>query len=245
MPLPDSAIQVFAPIPIELHYADVLRNLPSSVNIDTLLKPIEDSLEALSKVWHPRALLRWLAVEKISDTNIVLLLPENKTQTSLALGFSSRFMKQAKYGMIAIYTVGQELEKAAMTASSEKRHLDSYLYNLIGLTVLEKIGDCINKIVESQAFNLDWKVGPFLSPGSVHGWELHDQRSLCSLLPVQDIDVQCAENGVFHPFNTISCLIGIGPNYSTTTVGSSCQVCSNYDQCEIREIRQNGDENHA
>lgn len=81
--------------------------------------------------------------------------------------------------------------------------------------------------------------GPFLSPGSVHGWDLIDQAVLCSLLPLQEIDVQVGKkNGVLQPFNTVSSLIGIGLGYTAATVGSTCQICSNNERCEMKKIRE-------
>jgi hypothetical protein len=100
--------------------------------------------------------------------------------------------------------------------------------------VLEKVRQQINRIVEEQAQARNWGVGPFLSPGSVHGWELDDQRRLCDLIPLERIGVTRGDSGILKPFKTISCLVGIGPNYPAKTVGATCEVCSRRVQCAMR-----------
>ncbi len=121
----------------------------------------------------------------------------------------------------------------AAIASREKRVMDAYLYDIIGLAVLEKVRQRINRLVEAEAREMNWGVGPFLSPGSVHGWDLDDQVNLCALLPMEKIGVTRSEKGILEPFKTLSCLIGIGPDYSARTVGETCEVCSKKDRCEF------------
>jgi hypothetical protein len=238
MILRENDSQVLSSIPIDLTFADLAKRIPASPNSGKLLKTAEHTFEKVQGIWHPRAVLRWLPVARVFETWVSLVLPEEEGRANLAMGFSSRFLQPAKMVVISVYTAGSELEREAKKASSERRHLDAYLYELIGLTVLEKTGEYVNKIVETRAAELGWKVGPFLSPGSVHGWDLIDQTVLCSLLPLQEIDVQVGKNGVLRPFNTVSCLIGIGPGYTAGTVSSTCQICSNNERCEMKKIRE-------
>ncbi len=186
--------------------------------------------------WHPRAVFRWLEVAEAGGDS-VLLKPFEKGETSrLSLGFAGRFMAGAKYGMVAVFTAGDELEHRALTAAREKRVMDAYLLDIIGLVVLEKTRQQVNGTIEKKALELNWGVGPFLSPGSVHGWELDDQDNLCSLLPLEKIGVTKGGSGILQPFKTISCLVGIGPEYTDKTVGDTCAVCSKREKCEMRRM---------
>ena len=131
---------------------------------------------------------------------------------------------------------GQALEAASKKASENGHHLGSYFLDLIGLIVLEKIGNLIKQIAEKKAAESGWGVGPFLSPGSVHGWELEEQKKLCSLLPLEKINVTIREDAVLFPFKTISCLIGLGPGYDRVKVGTTCQVCSKNHDCQMKQV---------
>ncbi len=79
-------------------------------------------------------------------------------------------------------------------------------------------------------------VSPFLSPGSVHGWELEEQSKLCSLLPIERINVIIKNDTVLFPLKSITALIGIGPGYDSNKVGSTCDVCSKKNKCEMKQL---------
>jgi len=170
----------------------------------------------------------------------VLLTPfGNGKEKYLQLGVASKFMANAEQGVVGVYSAGDELEQAAAKASREKRYFDAFLYDLIGLAVLKKTKQQIDKIVEEEAQKNNWGVGPFLSPGSVDGWDLADQTNLCSLVPLNTVDLALRSGDIFRPFKTISFLIGIGPKYDAVTVGSTCDVCSMSHQCEMQRSQAN------
>lgn len=183
--------------------------------------------------WNPRAIFRWLPVLGVTEETIQVGTFEEHTATTLTMGFSAKFLQPARLTLLAFYTAGPELQFQAQRATSEKRYLDAYIIEIIALTVLEKVGVSISRLVENTASQHGWKVGPFLSPGSVHGWELSDQVVLRSLLPLHKVDIDCSDNGILSPFNSVSCVIGIGPEYTESTVGSTCQVCSNRSRCTM------------
>ncbi len=116
-----------------------------------------------------------------------------------------------------------------MNASSKGDLLEAYFLDLIGLIVLNKVEQTVKEIAEKQGRNLGWGVSPFLSPGSIHGWELEEQLKLCTLLPLKSINVKIRGDAVLSPFKTIPCLIGLGPGYDSVQVGTTCQVCSKND----------------
>ncbi|SHO52042.1 hypothetical protein [Desulfopila aestuarii] len=101
-----------------------------------------------------------------------------------------------------------------------------------------RTGHIIKEIAEKTAEESGRKVSPFLSPGSVHGWELEEQFTLCSLLPLQSIGVALSSNGILIPFKSLSCMIGIGTGYSSSQVGTTCQVCSRNARCEMQQPTQ-------
>ncbi len=136
--------------------------------------------------------------------------------------------------MVSSYTIGQTLDTEFANVSSKKSLLEAYMVDLIGLAALEKTGAIIKKSAENQARSLGWGVSPFLSPGSVHGWELEEQLKLCSLLPMDQINVKIREDAVLSPLKSIAALIGIGPGYDSIEVGSTCDVCSLRSNCDMK-----------
>jgi len=227
-------IHIFDRVNVTIAPEDLAATLKTGATGTKLLETADKLLSTIQGKWHPRAVFRWLQVKDVSGGTVSLKPFDEGESRHLSLGFSNKFMDGAKYGLIAVFTAGDELEHIALRASKEKRIMDAYLFDIIGLVVLEKTRQKINEVIEEKARQLNWGVGPFLSPGSVHGWELDDQDNLCSLLPLEKIGVTGGESGILRPFKSISCLVGIGPEYTSKTVGDTCDVCSKRTQCEMR-----------
>lgn len=233
----NSRVQVLDALKIEIVPRDIAQHAQPSANTTRIGEMAADVLARVQEDWRPRAVIRWLAVEQEDGGVILFKHIENGVAVGQAarlnLGFSSRFLESAQYGLVGVFTAGDELEKHAIRASGEKRYLEAYILDCIGLAVLEKTRQITNRVVEQRAVEMNWGIGPFLSPGSVHGWELEDQKNLCKLLPLEKIGVTAQHNGIFTPFKTLSSLVTIGPGFSEKTVGSPCSVCSRKERCAM------------
>ena len=125
--------------------------------------------------------------------------------------------------------------KKTQQATNNQQFLEGYLLDIIDLLVLGKTGDIVTEIAEQKAKELNWGVSPFLSPGSIHGWDLEEQLKIAPLLPLEKIGVHIRQNAVLEPFKSLTCLIGIGIDYTSTKVGTTCQVCSKNATCQMRQ----------
>ena len=230
----NSQVQILDRLEIKIFPEDLADSIKTSSNREKILQMADNILAKVQGNWCPRAVVRWLEVGQVTKDMVKLKPFDGGEAGVLRLGFAGRFMATAKYGLVGVFTAGDELEREAGLASKEKRFMDAYLYDLIGLAVLEKTRQQINKVVEEKARELNWGIGPFLSPGSVHGWELDDQDNLCVFVPMDRIGVTSGGNGILLPFKSLSCLIGIGPEFNEKTVGSPCDVCSKKDRCEMQ-----------
>lgn len=192
-------------------------------------------LESLENCWNPAIVYRWLPASINASKQGGCSLKVDDQNVSLELGHSSVFIQDAELALVACYRAGDSIEKESRNASENGRLLDSYLLDIINLLILEKTGYIINAIAEDEAKKRNWGVSPFLSPGSVHGWELEEQHKFAGLLPLTEIDVEIRPDAVLLPFKSLTCLIGIGEQYSATSVGTTCQVCSQNETCQMRQ----------
>ena len=203
-------------------------------NIDNKISDIiELCLNKTRTCIRAKLLARWFDIKEVKNEK-VYFIDLNKKLIVLDLGFSSKFLKEANTALFSVYTIGDELEANAAKASLEGDFLKSYIYDIIGLLYLKKIGTYVNEIVEKKAHDIGWGVGPFLSPGSVHGWELSGQNLLCSALPINEIDVEINEYSVLIPQKSLSCLIAIGSQYQNKKVGSTCDHCTSKELCQMK-----------
>lgn len=231
----NSVIQLYTSVPIDITTGKVLELLCSTGRNNTkVAENAEKIYQQIDNLWSPAAVIRWLPVAASAHDSILLLDDTTGNATTLSMNHSARFMASAQSAMLAAYTVGPELELLARQATADGRYLDGYIIEQIGMIVLDEISSFVKNIVEEKSREKGWNVGPFLSPGSVHGWDLTEQSTLCSLIPINEIGLDCDENSVLHPFSSLSCLIGIGPDYTSSAVGSTCEVCSKRNDCRIK-----------
>jgi hypothetical protein len=220
---------------LDLSLDDVLTKLGGMQTRPAVVEAVSESLSVAQLLWRPQIVYRWVDVLPIVDGTIQLRCDQTTQSVNLTMGFSSKFMKEASRALIGVYTVGKALEDEAVEASRGGRMLDGYLYDIFGLAILDQLKCSVDRVAEDYSKKHGWGVSPFLSPGSVHGWELEDQGNLCLMVPIDMIDATLQESKVLQPFKSISFLIGTGPGYQVTEVGTTCEVCSKRDNCEMRK----------
>lgn len=209
--------QILTSLSIGIDFPELEGKIQTGTKRPDILATAKKTLHRVNSIWDPAIVYRWLPIEQSDTTPGQSLIRCNNGPVTLDLGYSSVFVKKVGYALIAVYTAGGKLEEETQKATDDEEFLVAFLLDLIGLLVLKKIGNIVNKIAE-----LGWGVSPFLSPGSIHGWELEDQLKLCPLLPLNKIGVQLRDDAVLTPFKSLSCLIGIGAEYKSCLVGTTC-----------------------
>ncbi len=228
--------QTLTELNIEINVEELVEKIQTGSKRPDILATAEKTLNRINNIWNPAIVYRWLPFELSETEPGKSIICSNKSPLILDLGHSSIFVREANCFLVAAYSAGSEIEKEANKSSENENLLVSFIIDLIGLLVLEKTGDIVKKIAERKAADLNWGVSPFLSPGSIHGWDLEDQLKLCSLLPLNEINVQISNDAVLIPFKSLSCLIGIGAGYEATLVGTTCQVCSRNNDCQMKQL---------
>ncbi len=231
----DNQIHVIEEIEIDVSFQELKENLAVSKNSENILSSAEKNLKKVRKIWQPKAVYRWFDVQGSTERTNGITIQTNSMKENFDLGFSTRFVTDAKQILLAAYTIGIQFEHVTAKSSAAGDLLESYFFDIIGMIALDKTGETIRKIAEEQASQLGWGTSPFLSPGSVHGWDLVEQVKLCSLLPLEKINMKIGKDAVLSPFKSISCLIGLGPGYKHSKVGSTCRVCAKNDDCLMKQ----------
>jgi hypothetical protein len=149
----------------------------------------------------------------------------------LATGNASSFFNQAELALVTVYTIGTGVDEAITELNRSGRYLDSYAIDTAALIALEKTGNHFRAIAEVEARRRSLGVSPSLSPGSIEGWPLEDQRALCALLPIAEIDVTLSDVCTLLPFKTVSAVITLSDCFESTRVGSSCRFCRDQKTC--------------
>lgn len=230
----DKSLNILTDLEINISFSELSSKLKTSNNSKDIIKTAEKTLDKIHGKWKPSAIFQWFDFEFKENERHGRIIHQTKDALDLKLGCAASFLKPAKKVMVSVYTIGDILDQEASSTSSNGNFLEAYIIDLIGLIALEKTADIIKKKVENQAGECGWGVSPFLSPGSVHGWEIEEQLKLCRLIPIEKIGVSITDHSVLIPFKSIAALIGIGPDYPSQTVGSTCDVCSKKENCPMR-----------
>jgi len=220
---------------LELSFQDILDRLPLSCHQDRLRQIAWTVFETVRTLWDPVAMVRWFDFETGPDNQSGRILLSSGEPVPIRLNASMSFLEPATRVMVSVCTIGGSIEPAQEKIRSKADPLEAYVMDIIGLAMLEKTGALIKNQAEEAAWRLGFGVSPYLSPGSVHGWDLEEQSLLCRLLPLEKIGVTLKDNGTLHPLKTITALIGIGPGYTAVKVGSTCDVCSRKQTCQMKQ----------
>lgn len=220
-------------ISVSLSADDLAEQLHRVPGGERLIDQATEVLTGFGHTWSSAAVFRTMAVEGRNDAHLLVRDVENGHQASLALGWSTTFLNHADLVVAGGYTVGKKVQDASAAASQRKDYIGSYLIEQLGLALLGKTGTIVRHHIEAIAGTMGWGVGPLLSPGSVHGWELADQVNLCKLLPLAEIGMSCTDRGVLTPFNSLTFIVGLGPGYNSARIGSPCAICNNRRNCYL------------
>jgi hypothetical protein len=238
--LPYTQPHVLSYIDAQVTFHDLENTCNFSSNNAEIVETAKKTLNKAKRIIFPKAVYQWFEFEKTGKDQTGWIIQGSGDPVRFDFGYSFQFLAPARNVLISVFTTGQEFEEELKRTSSNGDLLEAYFLDLIGLSALEKVGETIKAIAETQAGKLGWGVSPFLSPGSVKGWELEEQAKLCSLLPLEKINVTFQNDSVLSPLKTVSCLIGMGPEYRSTNVGTNCRVCSKKDTCPMKQKQTAG-----
>lgn len=192
-----------------------------------LLRQAEQAIALGQALWRPQAVYDWFEVGTVDREWVHVSHPADAgVQAILHVGPGARLLVGARRVLVSAGTIGPDLERRVHELHQAGDELTSYLLDCAGVVALGAIGAAQRCLVEEEAATEGWGVGEALSPGSLAGWQLQGQRELCSLLPLDLIGVRLNEQCVLDPQKSFSVLIGLGPGYSNTKVGSVCKTCA-------------------
>jgi hypothetical protein len=89
---------------------DLAKALKTRANATNLLETAYKLLSKIHGKWHPRAVFRWLLVTEVNRDTVSLKTIDKGESRRLYLGFAGRFMTRSKFGIVAVFTAGAELE---------------------------------------------------------------------------------------------------------------------------------------
>jgi hypothetical protein len=217
-------------IPIALTAEEIVGPAKNRQVKPALLRQAEDAIALGQDLWNPRAVYDWFDVRSV-DGERVTLSSSNGNKSELHVGPKADLLAPARLVLVSTITIGPALEQRVQELQAAGDVMTAYMLDSAGVVALGAIGEALRCLVEDKAAELGWGVSASLSPGSLVGWSLRDQRALCALLPLEEIGVHLNPRCVLEPHKSASGLVGLGPDYDTNRVGSVCKYCALQKTC--------------
>jgi len=173
----------------------------------------------------------WDEFEVAGASDDALVLRTSDGARELKMGQGAAFVREARRVLVAVWTIGPELEMRVNGLHRQGEALLAFMLDTAGVLALGAVGEAVRTTAEQRAAAEGWGVSPALSPGSLVGWAVDGQRDLCALLPLADIGVELSPYCVLRPHKSCSGLIGMGPGFSSAHVGALCRACALADTC--------------
>ena len=218
-----------------------IANFPFVLSVDELLRHqgraaerpevkvlAQRAIDEAQRLAAPAVVYEWFPVHAVEGGTAQI------GDALLHLGPHADLLAFACEALVSVCTIGKALEERVQTLSADNRLLESYLLDTAGVIALGAAGEPISRIVEDEAARRGWGISRALSPGSLAGWTISDQKALCALLDLTAINVTVTAAGILSPHKSGSGLIGIGPDYTARHTGSTCQFCELRRTCQFR-----------
>jgi hypothetical protein len=197
-----------------------------------LIQDAEEAIAVGQTLWQPRAVYDWFDVRGIEGETLHLAARDGTgREATLHIGPKADLLAAAERVLASVSTIGPALEQRVHELGAAREGMKSYMLDTVGVLAVGAVGTAIRHMAEESAAQLGWGLSPSLAPGSLVGWSVRGQRELCSLLPLDSISVQLNSQCVLMPQKSASGLIGLGPGYGSTHVGSVCKYCAISDTC--------------
>lgn len=200
-----------------------------------MLDEAEVAVETARDLLLPVIVFDWAKVLGVNDETVTVVSERTGQTSDLQLGPHAHLISKAEIALVSVNSIGAKLDKKVNELNQSGENLAAYLLDSVGVVGLSKVGNAASALAEQEAARRDWGVGARLSPGSLQGWPTEGQHDLCDLLPLEHGGLKLNQNGLIIPFKSASGLIGLGPEYQSSKVGSVCKLCEHRDTCWRRQ----------
>ena len=211
---------------------EVLRRQSRGDPSPALLSAADWAIQRAQELVQPAVAYTVLESEGVEGEELVL---ENNVR--LRLGPHADLAAPARRVIVSVATIGPRLEAEVHELMGGSDALKGYVLDCAGVVAVGQTAMQLRELIEDMARQEGWGVGPSLYPGSPMGWSVRGQKDLIQLAPAEEIGVRLTSSCMLIPHKSSSGLIGIGPGYTKTKVGSLCHWCSLKDSCWRRRER--------
>lgn len=217
---------VIRDIPITIDRDEVLKRQTKGEPSPLILELTDWAIARALELIEPAVAYEVLDSAGVEGEELVLV-----NGTRLKLGSHADLAAPARRVLVSVATIGPRLEEEVRRLMDSPELTKGYMLDCAGVVAVGQAGMVMREMAEELAREEGWGVGPSLYPGSPMGWSVRGQRDLMQLIPHEEIGVTLTSSYMLVPQKSCTGLIGIGPGYDESLVGTLCHWCSLQDSC--------------
>ena len=217
-----STPRVLTALPLAIDPDEVLRFQGYKKSVDTpgpeVLALFDQALALGRSLIAPRAVVRWLAVTRLSPDTV------EAGGVALTIPDVQRLWGPIERVATAVCTIGEGLERR-VAALWEARELPlASMLDSVGSGAVESLAEYVNDLLCQESIPLGLPVTNRVSPGYGH-WDVSQQKALFALCPGEAIGVSLNEACFMSPLKSISLLAAAGTHARVDHYFSQCARC--------------------
>ena len=215
-------VQVLADLPLAIDPDEVLRFQGYKKGVDVPTPDVralfDDALAVGSGLVMPRAVMRWLRVDRrgadtLEAAGVTLTIP------SIAARWGA-----VEHVAVAICTIGEALERHVAELWDARELPLASMLDSVGSGAVESLAEYVNDLLCQQALAAGLKVTNRISPGYAD-WDVAEQAQLFRLCAGTPAGVALSAACVMTPGKSISLLAGAGVTARVDHYFSQCARC--------------------
>ena len=137
---------------------------------------------------------------------------------------------EARELIVAVCTIGLNLEKQVTAYSGEGETLRAMLLDGIGSAAVDILAQETCRFFSGEAAKRDLQASSPVNPG-MPGLPITEQQNLLNLAQAGDIGVSLTSSGIMVPRKSTSMIIAVGPRMQTWTQEETCTRCNLRETC--------------
>ncbi len=192
----------------------------------------EEAAAKTARLIEPAFTFRRLPVDHVDYLTV------NAGELQLNIGAYSYLLEPAVEMVVYLTTIGSKLDQEVEALNQAGKFAEAYWLNCAGILALHYVFKNVRDLTEKAAHAADHGVGLDISPGTLIGWRLADQKKLCSILDYRSLGISITSAATLIPYKTSSGVIGIGPGYTATKVEPACKYCTSANSCWMSRIKK-------
>ena len=216
-------------IEFQLEDADKLKSLSCTGSMHPRIRAMFP--EILSHLHETRVVEPRISYEIVEIDSIEPGLINLRGGGKLLSPLLSHRIARASHLCCGVVTLGSGIARTISDWFSGGSRVKAFVLEEIANTLLFRVSEQFQQLVEARAAGMGLSTSGSLSPGDHDGFDIGQQQAVLALAGADAIGITMTSTSQMDPVHSISFVSGIGQNMKQWSRADNCAVCRARDKC--------------